>query len=243
MSVTTPADDQESGADGSAATIHELIRDDIISGRLRANERLKVAELAQRHGTSTNPVREALHHLRGEGFVVMTPNRGARVRPIDEEFVRDIYEIEMLIEPALTKWFVGMATEADIAQLERVQIEIEANNFVDLVRHLKLDTQFHGLIYGRHYNRHAADLWWKHREILRALARQYPVTLKRRMAVLREHHELIAAIKAGDAEAAAAIVARHVEGSGIHILEQMRAKRHDEALPRAGQPVVTTRRS
>src|SRR5687768_13843597 len=96
------------------SAVFESIRDDIISGRLAANQRLIVAELAQRHNTSTNPVREALQQLRGEGFVVVTPNRGARVRPIDREFIRNIYEIEMLIEPALTRWFVSMATDADI---------------------------------------------------------------------------------------------------------------------------------
>ena len=56
------------------------------------------------------PVREVLQLLRGEGFVVFNRNRGARVRPIDRDFVRDIYEIGVLIEPALTRWFVGMAT-------------------------------------------------------------------------------------------------------------------------------------
>jgi DNA-binding GntR family transcriptional regulator len=216
-----------------AGSVYELIRDDIISGRLRANERLKVAEIAERHGTSTNPVREALQQLRGEGFVVMTPNRGARVRPIDEEFIRDIYEIEMLIEPALTKWFVGMATDSDVAELELIQAEIEANNFVDPVKHGQLDTRFHLLIYGRHYNRHAADLWWKHREILRAISRQHPVTLARRTAVLREHREIIAEIRAGNADGAAAVVAQHVEGSGRHILEQMRAARSTQK-PRGG---------
>ena len=229
MDIEKPDEDT-----AEAGSVYELIRDDIISGRLRANERLKVADLAERHGTSTNPVREALQQLRGEGFVVMTPNRGARVRPIDEEFIRDIYEIEMLIEPALTRWFVGMVTDADIAELERIQAEIEANNFADPVRHGQLDTQFHSLMYGRHYNRHAADLWWKHREILRAVSRQFPMTLSRRAAVLREHHELIAEIKAGDADRAAAIIGRHVEGSGRHILEQMRAARTSDR-PRGGK--------
>jgi DNA-binding GntR family transcriptional regulator len=204
-------------------SIYELIREDIVSGRLAANERLVVAELADRHNTSSNPIREALQQLRGEGFVVVTPNRGARVRPIDQDFVRDIYEIEMLIEPALTRWFVGMVTDADIAELERVQAEIEANNFTDNVRHSQLDTEFHTIMYQRHYNRHAAELWWKHREILRAVSRRYTTTLGRRTAVLREHRELIGHIKAQDPEMAAATVARHVEGSGRHILEQMRA--------------------
>lgn len=206
-----------------ASSIYELIREEIIEGRLRANERLIVADLAQRHGTSTNPVREALQLLRGEGFVVMTPNRGARVRPIDQDFVRDIYEIGVLIEPALTRWFVGMATLEDIAELERLQGLIEENDFADPLLHSELDTAFHTVMYQRHYNRHAAELWWKHREVLRAVSRRFNFTLARRAAVMREHRDLIGYVRAQEPDKAAATVARHVEGSGRHILEQMRA--------------------
>lgn len=207
----------------SAALLYKVIREDIISGRLKANERLVVTDLAKRHGTSATPVREVLQLLRGEGFVVFARNRGARVRPIDQDFIRDIYEIGVVIEPVLTRWFVGMATETDIAELERVQGEIEANNFADQIRHSDLDTKFHTLMYQRHYNRHAAELWWKHREVLRAVSRRFNFTLSRRAQIIREHRDLIAHIKAGEADEAADLVARHVEGSGRHILEQMRA--------------------
>lgn len=206
-----------------AVSLYETIREDILSGQLKPNERLVVADLAERLGTSTNPVREALQMLRGEGYVVFSPNRGARVRPIDHDFVRNIYEISVLIEPALTRWFVGMATEADIAELERIQRLIEENNFVDPVLHSGLDVQFHTVFYQRHYNRHAAEIWWKHRQVLRAVTQRFPYTLARRTQVIREHRELIEMVKAGEADKAADCVARHVEGSGRHILEQMRA--------------------
>jgi DNA-binding GntR family transcriptional regulator len=206
-----------------AVSLYEIIRDDIISGRLKPNERLVVADLAERLGTSTNPVREALQLLRGEGFVVFSPNRGARVRPIDHDFVRNIYEISALIEPALTRWFVGMATDADIAELERIQRLIEENNFVDPVLHSGLDVQFHTVVYQRHYNRHAAEIWWKHREVLRAVNQRFNYTLARRSQVIREHREMIQFVKSGEADKAAEVVARHVEGSGRHLLEQMRA--------------------
>jgi DNA-binding GntR family transcriptional regulator len=205
------------------ASLYEIIRDDIISGRLKPNERLVVADLAERHGTSTNPVREVLQLLRGEGYVVFSPNRGARVRPIDHDFVRNIYEISALIEPMLTRWFVGMATHEDIAELERIQNLIETNNFVDPVLHSGLDVQFHTVVYQRHYNRYAAEIWWKHREVLRAVSQRFNTTLIRRTQVIREHRELIQFIKAGEADKAASLVAQHVEGSGRHILEHMRA--------------------
>lgn len=210
---------------GEEPSVYELIREDILEGRLRANERLKVADLAARLGTSTNPVREALQQLRGEGFVVIEPNRGARVRPVDEDFVRDIYEIEVLIEPYLTRWFVGIVTEAEIAELEAIEAEIERLDFADPLRHSELDTRFHRLMYAGHYNRHSVELWWKHREILGAIARRLPVALSRRAAVVAEHRALIDRIRAQDADGAVAVIARHVEGSGRHIMERLRAAR------------------
>lgn len=218
-----PAGIEPIGSSSEGASVYHLIREAIIDGRLKPNERLVAADLARRHGTSTNPVREALQLLRGEGFVIFALNRGARVRPIDQDFIRDISEIGVLIEPALTRWFVGMATEEDIAELERLQDLIEKNNFADPLLHSELDTAFHTVMYRRHYNRHVAALWWKHREVLRAVGRRFDFTLARRATIIREHRELIRLTKAHDAERAAETIARHVEGSGRHLLEQMRA--------------------
>ena len=116
-----------------------------------------------------------------------------------------------------------MATHEDIVELERIQRLIEENNFADQFLHSELDTAFHTVMYERHYNRHAAELWWKHREVLRAVGRRYNFTLSRRAQVMRDHRELIELIKDGEAEKAAELIARHVDGAGRHILEQMRA--------------------
>ena len=218
-----PAGIDPTGVSDEGGAAYGAIRDDIISGRLRANDRLVVSELSERHGTSANAVREALQLLRAQGFVLIAHNKSARVRPIDQEFVRDIYEIGVLIEPALTRWFVAMATASDIAELERLIAAMEENNFADPVLHSELDTQFHTLMYERHYNRLAAELWWKHREVLRAVTRRFNFTLARRAQVTRDHRLLLQLIKEGKADEAASLVHRHVEGSGRHILEQMRA--------------------
>jgi DNA-binding GntR family transcriptional regulator len=211
------------------ASIYELIREDIVRGRLPSGSRLKVSDLAIRYGTSTNPVREALQQLRGEGFVVISHNRGARVRPIDEDFVRDMYEITSLIEPYLTQWFVGHATAADIRLMREIQAEIDTLNFDDNEAYSRLDERFHRVVYDRHYNRHSVDLWWRHRDILRAISRDFPFSLSRRQAIIEEHRGIIASIEQQNAELAAAITRRHVLGSGQHIIEHMRSARLRQA--------------
>ncbi len=203
-------------------TVYELIREDIITGRLSPNERLKVSDLAGRHGVSTSPVREALQVLRGEGFVVMNPNRGARVRPIDEAFVRDIYEVETLIEPHLMRGFLEMVTEERIAELKAIQAEIEQLDFADERRHSDLDLKFHLVTYERHYNTHLLALWQKHRDILGAISHRFPVALNRRKAVIEEHRALIEAITSQNVDLACKIIAKHAEGSGKHTITQMR---------------------
>jgi DNA-binding GntR family transcriptional regulator len=229
--VEAPSKDR-SERSNRTATIYERIRDDIVQGRLASNSRLKISALAELYGTSTNPVREALQQLRGEGFVIMMPNRGARVRPMDGDFVRDVLEIEVLIEPHLTRWFVEIATNEDIERLADVQKRIEDLGFSDTVRYSALDTEFHRIIYDRHYNQHALDLWWKHREIVNALSRNTRFARWRGEAIVREHRQLIDCIRRHDADGAAATVATHVMGSGQHLSEQLRAKQNEQS-PRA----------
>lgn len=211
----------EDAGQANAQSLHRLIREDIVEGRLEPGTRLKTAELAKRYGTSTNPVREALHQLQGEGIVVISPNRGARVRPVGEDFVRNIYEIRALIEPYLTRWFVDYATEQEIERLEVLQ------RLIDEVRHdyqqyWRANEQFHNIIYSRHYNREAVELEVRQREVLHILSRRFLISRARWQAVSREHWGIIEAIKRHDADEAARITEQHVRGACQHLIEQMR---------------------
>lgn len=207
--------------DGS---ICRRIRQDILSGRIIGNDRLKVADLAAHYGTSTNPVREALQQLRGEGLVIIEPNRGARVRLIDEAYIRDIYELAALVEPYLMRWFVGICTDDDIARLEQVQQQIETLNFANSLRHSNLDQQFHQIMYERHYNRMTVELWWRKRTILTGVNRDRGISRRRQREVIEEHRGLIATLRAHDEDRAAALVAQHVKGAGRHIIDWMRSE-------------------
>jgi DNA-binding GntR family transcriptional regulator len=89
-------------------------------------------------------------------------------------------------------------------------------------------------MYRRHHNRHAVDLWEDHREILRAIARRLPSSLRRRKSVMEEHRALLEAIRTHDEDRAAAVIAEHVAGSGRNVIEQMGIARRAAGKGNAG---------
>src|SRR2546427_11482141 len=79
---------------------YRRLRADVLTGRLRPSEKLKVHELAQLLEVSPGVVREALSRLASERLVIATPQRGFRVAPISAEDVHDLTEARIEIEMA-----------------------------------------------------------------------------------------------------------------------------------------------
>ena len=61
--------------------IARAIRQEILSGRIKAGEELTQEDLAETMGVSRMPIREALQTLAQEGFLVRLPNRHMQVGP------------------------------------------------------------------------------------------------------------------------------------------------------------------
>ena len=213
------------GASSEGASVYELIREDIIEGRLKPNERLVVADLAQpsRHvhesrsrGAATAPGR-GLRHLRPQP---------RRARPADRpgfrpRHLRDRRADRAGPDPLVRRHGDRTRTSPSSSASRRL---IEENNFADPLRHSELDTAFHTVMYQRHYNRHAAELWWKHREVLRAVSRRFNFTLARRApGASASIANSSSSSRPATPTRRPKLIARHVEGSGRHILEQMRA--------------------
>ena len=62
----------------------------IFGGQLKAGDRLIVTRLAADFGVSATPAREALLELTHFGVVELLPNKGAVVRPLGPQQVREI---------------------------------------------------------------------------------------------------------------------------------------------------------
>ncbi|MFE4755033.1 GntR family transcriptional regulator [Streptomyces mirabilis] len=78
--------------------VYQLLRADILGGRLEPGQRLKFPDLCVRYDTSVGAGREALTRLAAEGFVVTRPHQGYIVRPLSHEDLADLTQARMEIE-------------------------------------------------------------------------------------------------------------------------------------------------
>lgn len=206
--------------------LQQMLREDILEGRIPAGARLKVGEIAARYKTSTNPAREALQGLEGEGLVVIIPNKGARVRAVDEDLVRNIFDLRGMIEPYLARGFAEFATKEDVQHLEDLQQNCQdAVDAGDYPAFHIANVAFHDFIVDRHHNTEAIRIMKQHNAWIRALSRKNPLTLAHMRRSNAEHWELVEGVRAGDPDAAVAALERHIENSRTVFLDHMRRDR------------------
>ena len=88
----------------SADQIYEEIRKRILSLELVPGAVIDEAALVREFGKSRTPVREALVRLASTGLVILLPNRGSQVAPLDLSSIRDNLEAIDVLQRAVTVW-------------------------------------------------------------------------------------------------------------------------------------------
>jgi len=105
-------------ADTLAENICQTIRDDIVEGRMGPQTFLIERELAERFKVSKAPVRDALHRLCQEGYLVSYARKGYMVSIITEEECNQIQAVRAHLEQMSIKLAVKFASDAEINSLE-----------------------------------------------------------------------------------------------------------------------------
>ena len=98
--------------------IHRQLRDLLMRGRFQPGQPLKIQEMADLFGTSTQPVREAIRQLVAEKALEALPNRTACVPILSLERLEDLYRVRIAIEGLTAELATDRVTEADLDRLE-----------------------------------------------------------------------------------------------------------------------------
>lgn len=94
-----PRKKESTGRSGeTVGKIVQLLKEQILDGRLAPGQRLISTDLVEQFGVSRGPLREAFRQLDAERLVDVEPNRGAIVRRLGATEVKELYEIRIALE-------------------------------------------------------------------------------------------------------------------------------------------------
>jgi DNA-binding GntR family transcriptional regulator len=206
-------------AQARSSTAQDLVlsslREAILAGALPPGLRLRQERLAGQFGTSRIPVREALRALEHEGLVTSFPYRGFTVTELDADDIEEVYELRIILESHAVRVAVPLMTDEDVVALERLYSEMVRAQAGEA--QLAARERFYIRLYsmaGR--PRLVALIARLRQEVARSL--RWP-TLQH----APQHHErFFEAVRAGDAEAAAAQLATHYRRVAILIRRTIR---------------------
>ena len=196
------------------AAVAEMLRSEILSGRIAPQTRLLQSEVAERFETSTTPVREALRQLGGEGLLDGDPHRGVLVHEISLEELKEIYEIRLHLEPLAIAATVTNITDEQIEEAAGLLDQMEAQE--DRTAWTELNARFHALLAAASGRPRLTTMLTNLRNLSALyIVRSLVVMPERVEAGNAEHRQLLAAIRDKHVEAAQDVELTHLR----HTLE------------------------
>ena len=135
------------GSESRSDAIADAIRGDIVAGRLKPGKRIVEDVVAEEHDVSRVPVREALRRLEAEGFITLTPYRGATVVAPSRREGLELLAVRRGLEvlaARLASERRGEGYEREL--LEAVEQETEASHHHDVGALLRFSLHFHELV-------------------------------------------------------------------------------------------------
>jgi len=189
----------------------ERLRQAILTGRIPAGARIRVAELQSRYGVSQIPIREAIRRLEAEALVESEPHRGARAASMSLKQLDDLYDLRRLIEIGVARRAVERHTPeslhqvaADVELLDRIYDTDERDEFEALHRHFHWSLLAPGAT--DEIERVLQGIWQRTGRYVRLAMKAFhsgPVGQS-------QHHRLCELFLAGDADGVAAELERHL---------------------------------
>lgn len=110
--------------DALADRVRRLIVEGGIEPGARINERL----LCERFGVSRTPLREALKVLHAEGYVALTPGRGATAATLTTADLEEAFPVMGALEALAGELAAAHATDAEIASILALHGEMRARH-------------------------------------------------------------------------------------------------------------------
>ncbi|CAD5107134.1 GntR family transcriptional regulator [Zestomonas carbonaria] len=215
-----PADPaQAKPADNLQEQLYQSIRADLLAGRYRPGQALKIRDLARQWGTSAMPVRTALQRLVAEGALEGEPQRSMRVPAMTRERYEQLLSVRLALEGLAVDLAVPRLTRDDLRCLRNcVETMQDAVQKGSIEQYLSHNSHFHLHLYQRCENplllRLIDSLWLQVGPFFNRLFSEADLSLR----LNQFHGDVLDALERGDGAAARQALEQDLKYFGHYLL-------------------------
>ena len=198
--------------------ITSILKKALLNGEYKNGDELSLTEIAEKLGVSRTPVREAFQSLAADGLIELRMNKGAIVNPIDYKFIKDHYEMRILLEgdAAARAARNGMEVSELLTRLYHLQDNLD---IMSVSEYEDLNLQIHRAIWTAADNQKLYNFLmglWNGPSIGKFTSAKEHYTQS-----TKEHIQILKDIRSGDADAARRDMDLHTRRSMNNILKNL----------------------
>ena len=165
--------DQAPDAEKVPFVVAKRIREAILDEVFKPGDRLTEAELVEKFEVSRSPIREALLVLEKEGTIIISPFKGAIVKPLSPEEVLDIAELRLALISLAVKPAHRRLAPVDFDHAHGLAKQITATNSAK--EHFEYNRRFWDILFEKAGR---AILWEVFTQLDDRMTRYYPLFLE-----------------------------------------------------------------
>ncbi len=203
----------------SPATLADVLREEILAGRLAPGAVLSQTEIASRFGVSRIPVRDALQQLAAQRLVLVLPGKGARVIELTRDELAQIYDLRVLLECDLLRHAIEKAGPQDHAEAEyalrKSSLEAGRPGWADG------DWLFHAALYAPARRARQLAMVQELRRSCVVHAARYGTLAERTAKWLDQHEGLFLSFRKGRVQEAVRRLEHHIEAARAFMLDRL----------------------
>ncbi|CUX49998.1 GntR family transcriptional regulator [Clostridium sp. C105KSO13] len=207
--------------------VFQKIREDILKGKYEEHDELRENTIGKELGVSRTPVREALRQLELEGLVSIVPNKGAYVTGISGKDVRDIYIIRSMLEGLCARWATENITAVQMDELDEIMLlsefHIKKEGDINPEQITELDSRFHNVLYEASDSRILSHVLADFHGYVQRARKFSVVSEERARKSIREHRQILRAIKEKDADLAEQLANEHM----LHVMQNLKKQGYE----------------
>lgn len=198
--------------------IYNILKEDILSGRILMGDKLTNRELQERFQVSSTPVRDAINRLSKDGLTQEVSKSGAQLITFDYSYANELNDFITFLA---SKAVMLSGTESDQKTLveKLLMYEEEMARAKTSIEYFEADFRYHKVFFDYCGNRFMKETYKQYNFIRTLLIRFAIRTEEERELGIRQHRKITQVYQSGDYKKARLLMEQHYQ-SGMQLARE-----------------------